>query len=194
MDTREIESFLKGKLGPYVHYKGVFTSDNLPFITYSIKPIIIIANTLDSQVDISVVGHWVAFYMSFHPKPYLLFFDSYGQSPHFYSCHFSSWLKLYSKFHVQEFSRQIQPEYSQKCGLYVIHFIHYTSYFGIDKYRLFFQNNFSSRKQFLNDILVTRYFFNRIMKKKNCIYWKKYKRNGNHAITYNECLLYKRCV
>ena len=192
MDTREIESVLTGKLGAYIHYKGLFTSDNLPVITYSIKPIVIIANTLDSRVDVSVVGHWVAFYISFHPKPYLLFFDSYGLSPHFYSKHFSRWLRLYTKFHIQEFGQQVQPEHSQKCGLYVIHFTHYTSHFGIEKYKSFFQNNFSSKKLFLNDKLVTTYFFNRVVKKKNCASWKKYKRGNKQAITYKECLSYKR--
>ena len=191
MDTREIENVLRGKLGPYIHYKGVFPSDKLPFITYSNKPVIIIANTLNSRVDVSVVGHWVAFYLSFHPNPYLLFFDSYGLSPYIYSQHFSNWLGLYSKFKIQEFGKHIQPENSQKCGLYVLHFTHYTSFYGLEKYKNFFQNNFSTRKLYLNDIVVTNYFFNRLVKKKKCASWKKYKRSS-HAITYNECLWYKR--
>ena len=192
MDTREIESVLRGRIGPYVNYKGVFTSDNLPLITYSMKPVVIIANTLNSRVDVSVVGHWVIFYVSFYPRPYILFFDRYGLSPHFYSSHFSRWLDLYSKFKIQEFGRQVQPDHSQKCGLYVLHFTHYTSHFGIDRYKYFFQNKFSSRKLHLNDKLVTGYFFSRIVKNKSCSQWKKNKRSDRNAITYKECLSYKR--
>ena len=192
MDTREIENNLKGKIGPYINYKGVFTSDNLPLITYSMKPVIIIANTLNSRINASVVGHWVAFYISFYPKPYILFFDSYGLSPHFYSNHFSRWIELYSKFKIQEFRQQLQPDHSQKCGLYVLHFTHYSSHFGIEKYKKFYQNNFSCRKLYLNDKIVTSYFFIRIAKNKSCSQWKKNKRTDKYAITYNECLSYKR--
>ena len=192
MDTIEIENALRGRLGPYIQYKGVFTSDNLPYITYSFKPIIIIANTLNSGVDVSIIGHWVSFYISYYPKPYILFFDSYGFPPHFYSKYFSRWLEFYSKFHIQEFGKQIQPDHSQKCGLYVIHFTHYISHFGLKKYKYFFQNYFSTRKLFLNDKLVTCYFFKNIIKKKSCSQWKMNKKGNKHAITYSECVKYKR--
>ena len=193
MESREIENALRGRIGPYVNYKGVYTSDYLPFISYSAKPVIIIANTLSSRADISIVGHWVAFYISFYPSTYILFFDSYGLSPHLYTQHFSHWLGRYSKYKIQEFRRQVQPDNSQKCGLYVIHFTHYTSYFGIDKYRNFFKNNFSRVKLHFNDVTVTRYYFNRIVKNNNsCSRWRKNKRSDKNAITYKECLSYKR--
>ena len=194
MDTREIENVLRGRLGPYIHYKGVYTSDHLPHITYSYKPVILIANTLNSRIDVSIIGHWVAFYISYYPKPYLLFFDSYGFPPHFYSKDFSQWLEFYSSFQIQEFGQQIQPDHSHKCGLYVTHFTHYISHFGLEKYKYFFKNNFSTRKLILNDKLVTSYFFNRIVKKKNCSQWKTVNRRDNNkrAITFKECLFYKK--
>ena len=194
MDTREIENALRGRLGPYIHYKGVFTSDHLPHVTYSYKPIIIIANTLNSRVDVKVVGHWVAFYISFYPKQHLLFFDSYGFPPHFYSKYFSRWLEFYSSFQIQEFGQQIQPDDSQKCGLYVIQFTHFVSHYGLEKYKCFFKNKFSTRKLFLNDKLVTSYFFNRIVKKKNCSQWKSVNKRDNNkrALTFKECLFYKK--
>ena len=85
MDTREIERALRGHIGPYVYYKGVFTSDNLPYITYNSKPIVFISNTLSSNTSISTVGHWVCFYISFYPVKKLIFYDSYGLLPHFYT-------------------------------------------------------------------------------------------------------------
>ena len=192
MDTREIENSLRGRLEPYIHYKGVFTSDTLPYIKFNIKPIILIANTLNSRTDVSIVGHWVGFYISFYPKKYLLFFDSYGFSPYFYSRDFSQWLEYYSKdFQIQQFGQQVQPDTSQKCGLYVVHFTHYISYFGLEKYKSFYQCNFSSRKLTSNDRIVTRYYFTRIMKKNSCSQWKK--NIGNkHAVTYKKCLKYQR--
>ena len=39
MDIIEIESALRGRLGPYISYKGVFSSDGLLYIKYSLKPI-----------------------------------------------------------------------------------------------------------------------------------------------------------
>ena len=193
MDTREIENSLRGRLGPYIHYRGVYTSDNLPVIEYNVKPIILIANTLNSRADISTVGHWVAFYISFYPRKYLLFFDSYGFKPRFYSRDFSQWIEVYSRknFQIQEFGRQIQPDTSQKCGLYVIHFIHYISHFGLEKYKFFFRHTFSTKKLPPNDKVVTSYFFNRIVKKNLCSQWKK-NTGDKHAITYKECLKYRR--
>ena len=67
MDTQEIERALRRRVGPHIHYKGVFTSDHLPCILYNSKPITFIANTLPSYSDISTVGHWVCFYISFYP-------------------------------------------------------------------------------------------------------------------------------
>ena len=49
------------------------------------KPIILIANTLNSSTDINIVGHWIAFYFEFHPKKKrIIFFDRYGLSPYVY--------------------------------------------------------------------------------------------------------------
>ena len=194
MDSREIENSLRGRLGPNIHYKGIFTSDMLPIIRYNTKPVIIIANTLNSRADVSTLGHWVAFYISFNPKPYLLFFDSYGFNPHFYSSDFSRWLEFYSNFQTQEFGQQIQPDTSIKCGLYVIHFTHYISYFGVEKYKFFFSHKFSNRKLVQNDRVVCTYFFTRVMKKNTCSQWKSRKRRNMNAITYKDCLRYKRYV
>ena len=190
MDTGQLENALRGRLGPHISYKGVYNSDNLPIIKYNFKPVVIIANTLNSQADVSIIGHWVAFYISFYPKPYLLFFDSYGFKPHSYTTNFSSWLENYSNFQIQEFGKQIQPDTSNKCGLYVIHFTHYISHFGLEKYKFFFKHKFSIRKLILNDKIVTSYFFSRIWKTSSCLQWKMKKRPDKNAITYKQCLSY----
>ena len=192
MDVREIQNILRGRLGPYVHYKGIFTSDKLPRYRYNVKPIVFIANTLSSQTDISVVGHWVAFYMSFYPKKLIIFFDSYGLSPHFYSRDLSDWMQQYSQFHIQEFGHQIQPDKSQKCGLYVLQFIHYVSYFGIHKYKRYYSDTYSTHRLNQNDQMVTNYVFKHILKVNNCSQWKMKIKGNKHAITYEECLTYLR--
>ena len=190
MDTREIETSLRGKLGSFIRYEGIFSSDKIPYFLTIGKPIMFIANTLTSKTDVSTVGHWVCFYISVYPKKHILFFDSYGLSPHFYSKGFTRWLEHYSNFQVQEFGRQIQPDSSQKCGLYVVQCIHYISHFGLEKYKLFFQKNFSKNHLHRNDRLVTKYYFKHVLKKKNCSQWKN--RRGKHAITYNDCLSSQR--
>lgn len=190
MDTREIENSLRGRLGSFIHYGGVFTSDKIPLFSMKSKPIMFIANTLTSLADISIVGHWVCFYISVKPQKYILFFDSYGFSPHFYTNGFTRWLDKYSNFQIQEFGQQIQPDTSQKCGLYVVHCIHYISHFGLEKYKTFFQQKFNRRYLYQNDRLVTMYYFNHLLKKRNCSQWKN--RRGKHAITYKDCLLSQR--
>ena len=197
MDTHEINKALRGRVGPFINYKGVFTSNNLPWIPYSQKPTVLIANTQSSSDPIHLVGHWVVFYLSYSPTPSVLFFDSYGLSPHFYSLHFSRWLSLYSKFKILEFGRQIQPDDSQKCGLYVLHFTHYVSHWGLERYKTFFQNQFSFQHLHLNDRVVTRYFFTRLVKNNNnsnnaCSQWKKYKSSKQHALTFSDCLKYRK--
>ena len=141
MDTRELQRALRGRLGPFIRYEGIYTSDNLPYIVSSSKPVIFIANTLKSTSPISTVGHWVCFYIEFQPKKRLVFFDSFGLLPGLYSEGFSDYVeKKYSSFNVYDFGVQLQPDISQKCGLYVLYFIRYISYYGIDA----FTSNFKS--------------------------------------------------
>ena len=135
MDTREIETALKGRIGPHIHYKGIYTCDHLPIITYNSKPIIFIANTLSSTSPVTKVGHWVAFYISFNPIRKLVFYDSYGLSPYLYTFHFSKYIhQHYNAFDFYYFNVQLQPDTSYKCGLYVINLVHYTSQYGLEKY------------------------------------------------------------
>ena len=191
MDSREIEHVLRGKLGTLVEYKGVFTADTMPRIVFNIKAIVFITNTLSSTSDISIVGHWVAFYISFHPKKIVLFYDSYGLSPHFYNEEFTKFISYYSNYHILEFGRQIQPDASQKCGLYTIQFVHYLSYYGLEKYKILFQNQLTRRNLTQNDRFVTTYYFKHVLKKTSCSPWKM-KQGYKRAITYKECLSYKR--
>ena len=94
MEVRELEKALKHKLGPYVEFIGIYASNRIPFISYSTKPVLLIANTLKTSADINTTGHWVAFYFEFPPKKRLIFFDSYGLPPHFYvNSGFSDFLK-----------------------------------------------------------------------------------------------------
>ena len=81
MDVRELEKALEHKLGPYIRFIGVYASDRIPFIHYSAKPVLLIANTLKSGTDINTIGHWVAFYFEFQPQKRVVFFDSYGIPP-----------------------------------------------------------------------------------------------------------------
>ena len=95
MEVRELEKALKHKLGPYVKFIGIYASNRIPFIFYSTKPVLLIANTLKSSAVINTIGHWVAFYFEFQPIK-RLFFYSYGLPPHFYiNSGFSDFLKKY---------------------------------------------------------------------------------------------------
>ena len=143
MEVRELEKALKYKLGPYVKFIGIFASDRIPFISYSTKPVLLMANTLKSSADINTIGHWVAFYFEFQPKKRLIFFDSYVLSPHFYiNSGFSDFLKKYRNTPIHNFGEQLQPDNSIKCGFYVILFIHYISHFGLKQFTSFLYSRF----------------------------------------------------
>ena len=187
MDNREIDIAVKNRIGPFIHYKGVFSSDQLPYIPINSKPISFIANILSSKADSNIVGHWVCFYYVCKPVKYLLFFDSYGLNPMFYSNDFTHYIKKnFSNVNIHYFDRQIQPDRSQKCGLYVIMFIHYISHFGLDKFISLYNQKFSIKKLYLNDILVMRYYFKYLSKIKTCQYWRKIP-GFRRAITFSEC-------
>ena len=120
MDDRELESALKNKLGPHDKFIGVYTSDNLPVISYDTKPIALIANTLKCNLNINTVGHWVGFYFNFYPKKHVIFFDSYSFSPHFYlNSGFSSFLRKYRDKPIYHFGIQFQPDNLMQYELYV---------------------------------------------------------------------------
>ena len=191
MDSREIDVILRGWLGPLIKYAGVFSANELPRLSYNVKPVVIIANTLNSTADLSTVGHWVIFYLSFHPKKEIVFFDSFGFPPDFYNDEFTKFLGYYSNHRLSSFDQQLQPDSSQKCGLYVIHFTHYVSYHGIEKYKVLFQNRFTSKNLGENDKTVTHYYFKNVIKKSSCSQWKV-KQGYRRAITFKECLKYQK--
>ena len=185
MDSREIEISLRGRIGSIVHFWGVYTSDKLPYVQYNSKPIIFIANTLHSNTPVTTVGHWVCFYIEFHPLKQLIFYDSYGLLPDFYSADFSFYInKKYKDFKAYHFGVQLQPDMSQKCGLYTLNFIHYVSHYGINQFINLFKKVFKPRKLNQNDGYVTRYYFKYLSKFKSCSYWKRGKKR---AVSYAEC-------
>ena len=187
MDVRELEKALKHKLGPYVRFIGIYASDRIPFIQYSAKPVLLIANTLKSGTDINTIGHWVAFYFEFQPQKRVIFFDSYGLPPQFYiNSGFSDFLKKYDNTPIYHYGKQLQPDNSMKCGLYVLLFIHSISHLGLKDFTKFLYGRFVFKKRELpyNDKYVTRYYF-KYLSKSNCSQWK----TGNkRAITYKECM------
>ena len=185
MDTRELTSSLSGRLGDFTVFLGVFSSDKLPSINFNPKPVIFIANTLHSNTSVTTVGHWVCFYLEFQPVGNMIFFDSFGFPPGFYNSDFLTFInEKYPKFNVFDFGVQMQPNESQKCGLYVLNFVHYVSHYGIEKFKCFFKNRFNSKNLRQNDAIVTRYYFKHLSKHKTCTYWKK---GRKRAITYAEC-------
>ena len=187
MDVRELERALKFRIGPYIKFAGIHTSDQLPFIQHNIKPVLFIANTLKSNANINTVGHWVVFYLEFDPVIKIIFFDSYGFSPYFYrDSGFSEFLSRYRNVPTYHFKKQLQPNLSVKCGLYVLLFIHFISHFGLNMFTRFLYSRFHFMKRYLsyNDKYVTEYFF-KYLSKSPCSHWK----SGNkRAITYKECI------
>ena len=187
MDTRELQEGIKGKLGRRVKYVGIYTWDKLPrMFVDGYKPIVFIANTLKSSADINVVGHWVAFFVErTSPQKYkIVFFDSYGLSPKLYgNISFSRFVKHYESHIIYEFGRQVQPDTSLKCGLYVLLFIHYVSYFGLERFIQHYHNVFTKKHLPSNDAYVTRYYF-KYLNRAKCARWKI---GSKRAITYKEC-------
>lgn len=93
---------------------GVFPSDKLPQMIDK-YPCGFVANTDPSSEPGT---HWVAFYFSSEQKGE--FFDSYGQSPHYYKNSFGDFLKS----HKWEFNtRKLQSDWSDVCGLYCIFYL-----------------------------------------------------------------------
>ena len=117
----------------------------------------------------------------------MIFFDSYGLSPHFYiNRGFSEFLRKYRDTPIYHFGTQFQPDNSIKCGLYVTLFVHYTFLFGLNKFTSFLYSRFHLKKRDLsyNDTYVTRHYF-KYLSKSPCPHWK----TGNkRAITYKECI------
>ena len=128
MDVRELEKALKDKLGLYVRFIGIYSSDRIPFIQYSAKPALLIANTLKSGIDINTIGHWVAFYFEFQPQKRVISFSSYGLPPQFYiNSRCSDFLKKYDNTPIYHYGKQLQPDNSMKCGLCsIIHPFYFT--------------------------------------------------------------------
>ena len=99
MDARELSLALKNRLGDRTHFMGVYTSDQIPFIKSTKRPVTMIVNTLKSTSSIDVVGHWVVFYIEFQPKKRIVFCDSYGISLFDYTIlGFSKFINQYKTF------------------------------------------------------------------------------------------------
>ena len=114
MDVRELQTALKNRLGDRTRFMGVYTSDQIPFIIPSRRPITMIVNTLKSTSSINVIGHWVVFYIEFHPKKRIVFYDSYGISPHDYGIlGFSKFISQYKNTPLYDYGIQFQPDTSR---------------------------------------------------------------------------------
>ena len=93
MDVSELESSLKGKLGPHIKYIGIFMSDQIPSVSYNTRPVLLIANTLKTKTKINIVGHWVVLHFEFYPMKRIIFFDSYDHPTFILTVGFLKFLK-----------------------------------------------------------------------------------------------------
>ena len=189
MDVRELNDSLRARLGRRVDYLGIFTSDKLPYINSSNKPIVFIANTLKSSADIRTVGHWISFYIEFSPIQRIVFFDSYGLHPSIYCEGFTDFINRYYNFPIYDYGVQLQPDTSIKCGLYVSFFIHFLSLYGVDKFSWRYKHVFSKCDLQSNDRYVTLYYLKHLSK--SC---RKWKYGTKKAITYQECKKLKQDI
>lgn len=181
MNTNDLTINLQSNLGDRIDFIGVFCSDQLEGLDLkSRKPIAFIANTLTSDADVTLMGHWVSFYIT-HDK--VVFFDSYGLDPRIYCRGFRKFVeKIDLKWYA--FKIQFQPLKSIKCGLYVLMFIHHISLHNLKGTVVFISKAFSKLNKKKNDDLVTKYFFDNI-NTRDCRMWKEMTKK---AITYNECI------
>lgn len=194
MDTIELQKSLSGILGDRIRFKGIVPSDFLPKNLKDVRrdiPLVYIVNTLTSKADVNQMGHWVVFYVEKSPIKRIVFFDSYGLDPSLYSKNFVKFIESHKKtFTFYNWSRQIQPINSVKCGLYVVYFVHTVSHNGIESTLKKMLKIFKIRNKKGNDRFVTSYFFdhlNRMSDKNDCNYWRTYKTNEKRGITFKEC-------
>ena len=185
MDTVELNTSLKDRLGDNVEYVGIYCSDELDGIVNPSemreKPIVFIANTLQTT-DENILGHWLCFYISLKENV-AIYFDSFGLDPRMYGKGFRRLINN-SPFEWFGFKEQLQPVNSVKCGLYVLMFIHHISFSNLRETVCFVHRLFSERHRIRNDKLVTQYFFKHI-NQTGCESWKGL---INKAISYKECL------
>ena len=185
MNGAEINLGFKQTLGDKINFIGVYCSDQLKDIVIpKVNKVgcVFIANTLTTDDNENKMGHWVAFYIK---KNISIFFDSFGLNPKVYCEGFRRFVD-YSSSEWFRFSIQLQPLISVKCGLYVLTFIHYLSYNGMERTLHFVKGFFSSKNHIRNDKLVTRYYFRYIYGKSGCQLWDD-DLGKKRAITLKEC-------
>jgi hypothetical protein len=111
MNSLQIENILKNNCHTQKYFRGVFSSNNIPF--YDKYPYTLVANT-DKK---GTVGeHWVSIFVKNHRS--VEYFDSLGDEPN------SDISKYLSNFENIKLNRyKIQSPFSDTCGYYCIYFI-----------------------------------------------------------------------
>lgn len=107
MTSIDISNALRNNPTTRSIFKGVCSADKLPSVQIT-SPSLFIVHTQNANVK---TGHWEAIYVQPHVR--VVFFDSFGRSPHV-----SSHIKFIQSQHlpVSHNARQLQSYYSFTCG------------------------------------------------------------------------------
>ena len=65
---------------------------------------------------------------------------------------FLIFLKKYNNTPIYHYGKQLQPDNSMKCGLYVLLFIHSISHLGLKDFTKFLYNRFTLKKKTRTDV------------------------------------------
>lgn len=115
MDTLQIDHVLKNHPATKDYFEGVFALDEIPRVLTKNKYCYI----FNSDTRDKPGSHWLAFYYNGSRGE---FFDSYGNSPSFYSQDFKEFLDKHIK--TWDFNtKRFQGTFSTVCGQYCIYYL-----------------------------------------------------------------------
>lgn len=121
MNNEDIKLLLENcsVTAPYFRSAVSVTDKNLESAVLAFevsKPNYYVFNTENQKV-----GHWLA--VCFDSKAHALFFDSYGQTPNYYSTKLEDFIVKLSGDNWTSSSKAIQSDNSCVCGIYCVYFI-----------------------------------------------------------------------
>ena len=160
MNTMQLERVMK--TDPYTRsqFRGVFAADQLPRRVKTYPSAYIVNTDPASEPG----AHWVAFY--FPQKDKGEFFDSYGDTPAYYSGIFKTFIKQNSctwTYNHQPLQSLLSRVCGQYCLFYLLHRCHGVNMFKILRY---FHKNKERNDRFVNEFICKH--FSRILKLNMC--------------------------
>ena len=156
MNTHQIKTALRGRIGPHASYVGVLFADQTKSLLrhrVSHRPVLCIINTLPSYSRESM-GHWIAVC---YVRAKLIFFDSFGQDPRIYSWYFQEVTLSRPDISVVKYNVQVQHMNTLVCGVYAIFFVYNIAKHGLETIPGLICKFFSRSDYLKNDKKILEY-------------------------------------